>query len=143
MSVKETVFEILGVEEKPQSQQQLVTVGLIRQGFPVETVGRVASRYGISSGQLAKMLGSSERTISRRKKEKKSLDATSSDRIYRLARIFALAEEVFSSPQVAQDWLKRPNRALAGAIPFELLDTDAGPQQVEEVLSRIEYGVYS
>jgi predicted nucleic acid-binding protein len=73
MSVKETVFEILGVEEKPQSQQQLVTVGKIGKGFPVEAVGRVASRYGISSGQLAKMLGSSERTISRRKKEKNLL----------------------------------------------------------------------
>ncbi|NEN93043.1 MAG: DUF2384 domain-containing protein, partial [Okeania sp. SIO3H1] len=30
-----------------------------------------------------------------------------------------------------------------GKTPLELLDTDAGTQQVDELLNKIEYGVYS
>ena len=52
-------------------------------------------------------------------------------------------QEVFESPQTATSWLKRPNRALNGNSPVDLLDTDAGTQQVTELLDRIEYGVYS
>jgi uncharacterized protein (DUF2384 family) len=39
--------------------------------------------------------------------------------------------------------LRRPNRSLNGRAPIDLLDTDAGTQQVAELLDRIEYGVYS
>jgi ribosomal protein S16 len=40
-------------------------------------------------------------------------------------------------------WLHRPNRALGGPAPLTLLDTDLGAQQVEQLLGRIEHGVYS
>jgi putative toxin-antitoxin system antitoxin component (TIGR02293 family) len=66
-----------------------------------------------------------------------------SDRLLRYPCIAARAEEVFEDPQVARNWLKRPNRALVGEIPLELLDTETGAQQVDGILTRIEYGVYS
>ncbi len=37
----------------------------------------------------------------------------------------------------ALDWLKSPNRALGGAVPLELLDTDAGTVMVDDVLTRL------
>lgn len=40
-------------------------------------------------------------------------------------------------------WLSAPNDALSGESPLSLLDTDAGVRLVEEVLTRIEFGVYS
>jgi putative toxin-antitoxin system antitoxin component (TIGR02293 family) len=61
----------------------------------------------------------------------------------RLARVAAQAQNVFESADPAMIWLKRPNRALAGHAPIDLLDTDAGTEQVVELLDRIEYGVYS
>jgi putative toxin-antitoxin system antitoxin component (TIGR02293 family) len=62
---------------------------------------------------------------------------------HRLARIIALAKEVFESEATAKDWLNRPNRALGGTKPLELLDTDAGVEQVVDLLNRIDYVVYS
>ncbi|MUL38989.1 antitoxin Xre/MbcA/ParS toxin-binding domain-containing protein [Gloeocapsopsis dulcis] len=59
------------------------------------------------------------------------------------ARITARAEEVFEDEQVAKNWLKRPNQALGGETPLGLLDTETGAEQVNQVLTRIEYGVYS
>ncbi|WP_013320270.1 antitoxin Xre/MbcA/ParS toxin-binding domain-containing protein [Gloeothece verrucosa] len=53
------------------------------------------------------------------------------------------AVEVFENSEVAQNWLKRPNKALGEVIPLDLLDTEQGVQQVYELLNRIEYGVYS
>ena len=59
------------------------------------------------------------------------------------ARVASHAEDVFESRESALDWLKSPNRALGGAAPLELLDTDAGTVMVDDVLTRIDYGVYS
>ncbi len=66
-----------------------------------------------------------------------------SDRLRRLVRVFARAEEVLGSSGKASRWLSRTNRALGGETPLSLLDTDAGSQEVEAVLGRIEKGVYS
>jgi putative toxin-antitoxin system antitoxin component (TIGR02293 family) len=43
----------------------------------------------------------------------------------------------------AGEWLRTPNRALGGERPLDLLDTDVGAREVEDVLGRIAYGVYS
>jgi len=148
MSQVDKVFKILGLEGiyelmPPQIPQELQIVNIIRQGFPAAAAKRVAEYYGITEARLAGLLGSSDRTLSRRKKEDKPLDATESDRLYRLARIGARALEVFEDENTARKWLNRPNRALGGTVPVEILDTDAGTEQVDEVLTRIEYGVYS
>ncbi|WP_310428971.1 MbcA/ParS/Xre antitoxin family protein [Chamaesiphon sp. VAR_48_metabat_135_sub] len=39
--------------------------------------------------------------------------------------------------------MKRPNRGLNASAPVDLLDTDAGTEQVLKLLDQIEYGVYS
>ena len=61
----------------------------------------------------------------------------------RIARIAARAEILLGSTQRAVVWLTRANRALGGAMPLDLLETDAGLDQVEVALGRLEYGVYS
>jgi uncharacterized protein (DUF2384 family) len=43
----------------------------------------------------------------------------------------------------ARLWLLAPNRALGGEVPLHMLDTDIGARQVEEVLLRLSYGVFS
>jgi putative toxin-antitoxin system antitoxin component (TIGR02293 family) len=116
---------------------------LVRRGLSIESYKRVADLYQLSDAQMSKTIGTSVRTIIRLQKEHKPLNATWSDRLYRLARIAAQAQIVFEQPQTAIDWLKRPNRALSGYAPVDLLDTDAGTEQVAELLDRIEYGVYS
>jgi putative toxin-antitoxin system antitoxin component (TIGR02293 family) len=45
--------------------------------------------------------------------------------------------------QKAVQWLLAPNRALGGERPLDRLDTDLGTRDVEDILGRIAYGVYS
>jgi hypothetical protein len=52
-----------------------------------------------------------------------------------------LAEATFVSQRKAIRWLSRPTRALGGKTPMELLETKAGLQQVEDLLTRIDHGL--
>lgn len=138
------IVKILGGEKtlgtKVKSASDLIPV--LRAGLKYQSLEALISRMGVSREMALKVLGLSPRAMARRKGERR-LSATESDRLYRLARIAAQAEEVLGSPEKAGIWLLRPNRALGQAVPFEMLDTDEGTRQVEAVLGRIEYGVFS
>ena len=79
------------------------------------------------------------RTAERRRAQG-ALTSTESDRLARVARVTLRAVEALGGAREARTWLMRPNRALCGARPLELLATDAGAQCVTEELGRIEYG---
>jgi len=111
----------------------------IREGFPQKVVEGVMHSAGITLSELAATLDLSTRSLQRRRGQGR-LAQVESDRLYRLARIVALAKHYLGDSQLATQWLKRPNRALGGKVPLELLDTEPGARQVENVLGRIAYG---
>jgi putative toxin-antitoxin system antitoxin component (TIGR02293 family) len=45
--------------------------------------------------------------------------------------------------ELATHWLTRPAIALDGRRPIDLLATEAGIKAVKDLLTRMEYGVYS
>jgi putative toxin-antitoxin system antitoxin component (TIGR02293 family) len=113
-----------------------------RAGLPYATLEAVANRFEIPQDVLVRILHLPPRTLARRKKTGR-LSADESDRLLRLGRVVAQAEEVLGSAERAATWLRGTVRALGGVRPLDLLDTDLGAQQVEQVLGRIEHGVYS
>jgi putative toxin-antitoxin system antitoxin component (TIGR02293 family) len=149
MAASTQLLDILGIPGSTSLSSAMLpgsiddSVEVVRRGLSIESFKRVASYYQLSDAQMSKVIGTSVRTIVRLQKEDKPLNATWSDRLYRLARVAAQAQDVFESAETATSWLKRPNRGLNGHAPVDLLDTDAGTEQVVELLDRIEYGVYS
>lgn len=111
----------------------------IREGFPQGVVQEVMHAAGLTLKELAAALDLSERSLQRRKRQGR-LARYESDRLYRLARIVALAKHYFGADEGASRWLKTPNRALGGKIPLELVDTELGARAIENVLGRIAYG---
>jgi putative toxin-antitoxin system antitoxin component (TIGR02293 family) len=138
-----SILDILGVAAGGNTAVDIDITATVRQGLPIESFKRVSEYFQLSDAQMSKTIGTSLRTIVRLQKESKPLNPLWSDRLYRLARVAARAETVFENSQTATNWLKRPNRALDNRAPVDLLDTDAGTEQVVELLDRIEYGVYS
>lgn len=114
----------------------------VRRGLPYAALEALMEGLGLTREQVAEALQLPERTLARRKKERR-LHPDESDRLFRLARIAAQAAGVLGSTERAARWLQKPNRALGGRVPLALLDTDAGTREVEEVLGRIEHGVVS
>lgn len=113
----------------------------IREGLPFASLERVMDRFGLSREEISWALDLPPRTLARRKQEKK-LRRDESDRLFRLVRVAAQATDILGEEN-GKRWLHTPNRALGGNRPLELLDTDLGSRQVEEVLGRIEFGIYS
>src|SRR5262245_46984001 len=114
----------------------------IRSGLPFEALEAVASRFGLGATELVRILRLPPRTLARRKKTR-VLTADESDRLMRVARIAALAEETLGNAARAGRWLHEPNAALGSIPPIAWLDTDLGAKEVEELLIRIGHGVYS
>lgn len=111
----------------------------IRDGFPPRVIDKVMRASGLTLKELASALDLSPRSLQRRRRTGR-LAQYESDRLYRLARIIALADEFLGEHEKAVRWLKRPNRALGGIPPVEALDTELGARQVENILGRIAYG---
>jgi putative toxin-antitoxin system antitoxin component (TIGR02293 family) len=67
----------------------------------------------------------------------------SGDEAVRSARLLRLAVRTFESTANARAWLTSPQFGLGGAIPQDVAQTEVGAREVEDLLGRIEYGVYS
>lgn len=111
----------------------------IRQGFPHRAVAELMQSSGLTLKELAAALDLSPRSLQRRRRTGR-LARFESDRLYRLARIVALARQNLGQDDIATRWLKRSNRALGGVAPIQALDTEVGAREVENVLGRIAYG---
>ena len=111
----------------------------IRDGFPSAVVERLMQSSGLTLKELAASLDLSPRSLQRRRGTGR-LARFESDRLYRLARIVALAQEFLGSHERAVKWLKSPNHALGSRAPITAIDTELGARQVENVLGRVAYG---
>jgi putative toxin-antitoxin system antitoxin component (TIGR02293 family) len=116
---------------------------VVSKGMPVGSAEALRRRIGIGDDVLARLLGVSEKTLSRVRAARARLDPVASDRLFRVARIGALAIEVLEGKAPAVRWLKRRRIGLGGETPLALLTTDAGCAEVEKLLLRIEHGVYA
>jgi putative toxin-antitoxin system antitoxin component (TIGR02293 family) len=110
----------------------------IREGFPHAVLGELLRTSGLTLKELADALDLSPRSLQRRRRGR--LARFESDRLYRLARVVALARESLGDEARATRWLKRTNRALGGLAPIAAIDTELGARQVENLLGRIGYG---
>lgn len=114
----------------------------VRSGVPAEAVDEAIESGAVEPGVMYDVVVA-RRTLAHRKSKDQSLTPDESDRLARVLRVCARAEDALGDPQRAYRWLRKVNRALNGKTPLELLSSDAGARAVEKVLGRIEHGVFS
>jgi putative toxin-antitoxin system antitoxin component (TIGR02293 family) len=128
-----------GATGQPHSS---IVITSIRKGLPVSDVFDLTHDLGISYGALAKKLGLSKATLHRRQRSGR-LTADESDKAVRFARLFGKAVETLEDKEAARRWLSSPQIGLGGALPLDYAETETGAREVENLLTRIEYGVIS
>ncbi|MBL1260565.1 MAG: DUF2384 domain-containing protein [Thiotrichaceae bacterium] len=117
---------------------------MIQKGLPTKSVFFLQKQMELTDDDYSVTLGVSTKWLGRyRKDPREHMDANVSDRLYRIARIYTLTEEVLEDKGAANHWLHRPQSGLGERTPLELMKNDAGAREVEELLYRIEYGIYS
>jgi putative toxin-antitoxin system antitoxin component (TIGR02293 family) len=112
---------------------------LVRRGLPVTTVEFVLQTGRLTLAELDRIVLPRKTLMNRRRLGR--LTPEQSDRLVRVARLIAVAEETFGNQDKANVWLRRPTTALRGERPLDLLDTDEGARQVETLLGHIGHGI--
>jgi putative toxin-antitoxin system antitoxin component (TIGR02293 family) len=128
--------EILRVE-RLRSDQDLVR--LVEKGLPINALDGLRDS-GLTDDELYTLVVP-RRTLTHRRARREALSRDESDRAVRLARLAALAEQVFGDSERSWRWLRAAKRQFQGRTPLQLMTTEAGARLVEELLYRIDEGM--
>jgi putative toxin-antitoxin system antitoxin component (TIGR02293 family) len=115
----------------------------VKRGFPYGAIIRFHRRSGLPVGVIADLVQIPQRTLMRRKAKGRLLP-DESERLLRVAGIFEKAAELFEGDvNAARRWLTTGNAELDGQSPLEMVRTEIGAREVEDLVGRLEYGVFS
>ncbi len=115
----------------------------IQAGLPFQTLEHFQQKTALSTQEVCDVVQIPARTLHRRKLEGQ-LQPDESDRLARAARVFALALALFEGDRDSTHrWLTTPQRALGGATPLKVANTDVGVKEIENLILRTEHGVFS
>jgi putative toxin-antitoxin system antitoxin component (TIGR02293 family) len=114
----------------------------IKEGLPTPLVRELSARMKVSMEEIAELLRLTPRTLQRRLEEP-VLGLAESERLWELAHLFIRAVEVLESEAAAAQWFKSPIQALGWNKPITLAQTAVGLRELENILGRIEHGVFS
>jgi putative toxin-antitoxin system antitoxin component (TIGR02293 family) len=139
---------------KPGLNSHVVLLGLetfdsvellrsIARGLPYRAFERLIANTTLSSDDALRLINIPQRTLTRRRHEGR-FHEDESDRLVRASRIFGRALSLFEGDHdAAKRWLSEPQRALGGEIPMGLARTEVGALEVERLIGRLEYGVFT
>ncbi|PYV68311.1 MAG: hypothetical protein DMG96_36750 [Acidobacteria bacterium] len=133
------------LEKKTPSAKAKHPTDLIRQiqkGLPFSDLKVLQDSIDMPFEQLAAKLSISRSTLQRRKAAGR-LSPDESDKVLRFSRLLEHATNVFGDIEKARAWLKFPQHGLGGAVPLDYAETEVGAREVDNLLGRIDYGVYS
>ena len=118
-------------------------ISLGQEGITKASLESLISHIGITKKNfIENVLELSIKTIERKKASDK-LDKRTSSHIIEITKVVEHAFQVFEDEEMVQKWLNTPNRALNNFKPVELFVMPTGILMVNQVLGRIEEGVYS
>ena len=135
-------LETYGASVGVVSQDRHDMIGVIKKGLPFEAFEKLQKKLGVSAKVLAQVLNIADRTLTRRKREGR-FQVGESERLLRLGILFDKTVDVLGKQEDAQHWFQVPKKALGGQAPLEYADTELGAREVEDLLGRIEHGVFS
>lgn len=121
-----------------------------RQGVSARFLVDVADRMSVPYTHLAETIGIPKATAARKQARGEMIDGAAA---IALARLLALANEIvedstspeargFDTAKWLGQWIERPQPALGGRKPSELLDTHTGAAMVTRLLGAIRSGTY-
>ncbi len=115
----------------------------IERGLPFRSLSQLAETLGIDTGALAEAAGIPARALARRKAAHR-FEPSESERLVRIGLVAESALRLFNGDtSEAAHWLISPRDAFEGQSPLDYCRTDLGAREVEDLIGRLEYGVFS
>lgn len=117
----------------------MTIIHTVRNGLPIQVLEWAQENLGVSRAIFYQVIP--RQTVDSARRRGGKLSQAQSERILRIAKIYALAEEAFGSDERGKAWMAEPNPQLEDMRPIELMDSQQGAEQVEAMLTRMMYGV--
>ena len=117
-------------------------MNMVREGVSKKKLETLKLKANLDYDKLSNMLSTTRATLIN-KKGAEHFSAALSERIVSIADVYSYGYEVFEDESNFNEWIFKPNQALGGRQPYELLDNQFGREEVKNVIGRIDYGVYS
>lgn len=111
---------------------------LVSHGIRLSVLANI-EKAGFSRQEIERLIIPA-RTWRHRKTRREPLTLEESDRVVRLTRIQALAEDVFGDVEKANRWLRQGLAILDGKAPLEVARTEVGARLVAQILAKIDWG---
>ncbi len=134
-----TLEKLLGLK----SADNLQLAKKVEAGFSFGALEKLGKQTGLPLDKLRVAIRITPRTLTRRRKENR-LSPEESDRLVSVSRLLAQTLELFEgNKENALRWFTNPNRALGGLSPIEVAATETGSREVENLIGRLEHGVFT
>jgi len=128
---------------KPDPFHTKSLVKILESGLSGQLFINLCTLLDIPEKRLAEVISLPQTTLIKRKK-RGYFSRTESERLYRIFSLFKKAVEVFdNNPEYARKWLKSEAYGLDGAIPLDFAKTEVGGKEVENLLVRIDQGIFA
>lgn len=115
---------------------------MVDRGVTKKDLESLKEKTELDYDELAQVLSVGRATLINKKGSEK-FSPPLSEKIVGLADLYSYGYEVFEDKDRFNQWMLRPNRALGGQAPYDLIHSQFGREEVRNVIGRIEYGVYS
>lgn len=134
---------VTGANGKPESQMTSIEkMKFVNDGVSKKQLIHLKAATELDYDRLAKMLSVARATLINKKGSAK-FAAGLSEKIVSLADIYSYGYEVFEDKTRFNQWIFKPNQALGGKAPYDILGNQFGREEVRNIIGRIDYGVYS
>jgi putative toxin-antitoxin system antitoxin component (TIGR02293 family) len=134
-----TAAELLGV--KPRKTETTLTLAYsVAKGLPLSALDKFAGRISPNDVRGFTYQVVPKPTLERRRKQKQLLTPAESDRLARVAKVFAFGIDLFRDEAKVRAFLERPHPMLDGKVPLEMaLATGPGADAVLNLMGRAAY----
>jgi putative toxin-antitoxin system antitoxin component (TIGR02293 family) len=135
------VAEIMGGEKvlrhRVSSLADLQEV--VSAGLPIRSLEETVD-YVVAGARAA--VAVKDRLVPRATRARRTrLKVSESERVERVARLMAMAEEVWENVEDARAFMNEAHPMLDERSPLEMAETELGARRVERLLMKLEYGL--
>ncbi len=140
---KESRFRNRGASLGIRSGGTAKLIEQLEAGFPFDALRKFELNSGVEANLLVSILAIPERTLARRRTAGR-FAPDESERLLRISIVFEKSVELFDGDVAsAVQWLTTSKKALNGETPLKYSRTEPGAREVENLIGRVEHGVFS
>jgi putative toxin-antitoxin system antitoxin component (TIGR02293 family) len=132
------ILKFIGIKRTNTVHLQTIA----EQALNKKTVNRLIKNSKLPTKYILRYLGISTQSLSV-KTDSSKLSVPVSDRVLDLAQLYVHGIDAFDSVEKFNLWLETSLPILEGRKPIDLIQSSRGVKVIDEILLRIEYGMFA